>query len=65
MNWDRIKGNWKQFRGLVKMEWGKLTSDDLEVIEGDRMRLAGKLQESYGISRDEAKKWIKNWETRL
>jgi len=41
MNWDRIEGNWKQFKGRVQSQWGKLTDDDLDVIKGDRDRLAG------------------------
>ena len=58
MNWDRIEGNWKQFKGQVKDRWGKLTKDDLDRIEGKRDKLEGKLQEAYGIGRDEAKKQV-------
>lgn len=42
MNWDRIEGNWKQFKSNVKQQWGKLTDDQLDVIAGKRDRLAGK-----------------------
>jgi uncharacterized protein YjbJ (UPF0337 family) len=52
MNWDRIEGNWKQFRGTIKEKWGKLTDDDLDVIEGKRDKLAGKIQERYGKTKD-------------
>jgi uncharacterized protein YjbJ (UPF0337 family) len=45
MNWDRIEGNWKQFSGKVKQQWGKLTDDDLQVVEGRRVELVGKIQE--------------------
>jgi uncharacterized protein YjbJ (UPF0337 family) len=45
MNWDRIEGNWKQFSGKVKQQWGKLTDDDLTVVEGRRVELVGKIQE--------------------
>lgn len=62
MNWDIVEGNWKQFQGKVKAQWGKLTDDHLDVIAGKRVELAGKLQESYGISVDEAEKQIKNFE---
>ncbi|CAG0983006.1 hypothetical protein PHYC_01870 [Phycisphaerales bacterium] len=54
MNWDRIEGNWKQFRGKVRERWGRLTDDDLDVINGNRQQLAGKLQENYGIAKDAA-----------
>ena len=64
MNWDRVEGNWRQFRGKVKEEWGQLTDDDLDRIAGRRDQLLGRLQESYGLSRDEADRRVKNWETR-
>jgi len=56
MNWDQIAGNWKQFKGHVKEQWGKLTDDDLEVIAGRRDQLAGKLQERYGYEKEHAEK---------
>mgnify|MGYP002738924223 CR=1 FL=1 len=59
MNEDTIKGNWKQFKGKVKEQWGKLTDDDIDVIAGKRDQLLGKIQERYGIARDEAKKQVK------
>lgn len=62
MNWDRVEGNWKQVKGKVKQQWGKLTDDNIDVINGQREILAGKLQESYGISKDEAERQIKDWE---
>jgi uncharacterized protein YjbJ (UPF0337 family) len=62
MNWDRIKGNWKQVTGKVKSEWGKLTDDDLNVVAGHRDQLAGKIQERYGIAKDEAEKQLAAWE---
>ena len=64
MNWDRIEGNWKQFKGTVKEQWGKLTDDHLDVIAGNRDKLAGRVQEAYGISKDEAEKQIKQFEGR-
>lgn len=63
MNWDRIEGDWKQFKGKVKEKWGKLTDDDLDVIAGKRDQLSGKLQKSYGVSKDEAEKQISDWES--
>ena len=65
MNQDRIEGNWKQFKGKIKEQWGKLTDDDLTVIEGKRDVLAGRIQERYGITRDEADKRVKEWENTL
>ena len=62
MNWDIGEGNWKQFKGIVKSQWGKLTDDHLDVIAGKRDQLAGKLQESYGITKDEAERQIKLFE---
>ena len=64
MNWDRAEGNWKQFKGKVKEQWGKLTDDDLDVIAGKRDQLAGRIQKSYGISKDEAERQISDWEAR-
>lgn len=61
MNWDRIEGNWKQLTGKAKTQWGKLTDDDLDVIAGRRDQLSGKLQERYGIAKDEADKQIDAW----
>lgn len=65
MNWDQVEGNWKQMKGAAKEKWGKLTEDDLEVISGQQDQLIGKLQERYGIVREEAKKradeWIKSY----
>jgi uncharacterized protein YjbJ (UPF0337 family) len=64
MNWDRVEGNWKQFKGKVKEQWGKLTDDHLDTIAGKRDQLAGKVQETYGITRDEAERQIKAFEDR-
>ncbi|HEY7905107.1 MAG TPA: CsbD family protein [Casimicrobiaceae bacterium] len=58
MNWDRIEGNWKQFKGKAKEQWGKLTDDQLDVIGGKQDQLVGKVQEAYGIGRDEAQKQV-------
>jgi uncharacterized protein YjbJ (UPF0337 family) len=61
MNWDRVEGNWKQFKGKVQQQWGKLTDDDLDVIEGKRTELAGRLQQRYGYAKDEAERNIDTW----
>ena len=62
MNWDIVRGDWKQFRGKVKSQWGKLTDDQLDMIAGKRTVLAGKIQAAYGVSKDEADKQIKRFE---
>ncbi len=62
MNWDRIQGNWKQVVGKAKVQWGKLTDDDLDVVAGRREQLAGRIQERYGITKDEVEKQIADWE---
>lgn len=62
MNWDQIEGNWKQFKGEVKEKWGKFTDDDLDVISGKRDKLIGKLQEKYGIAREEAEAQLKKFQ---
>jgi uncharacterized protein YjbJ (UPF0337 family) len=62
MNWDRIEGNWKQFKGSARQQWGKLTDDQLDVISGKRELLAGKIQEAYGVSKDEAEKQLSTWQ---
>jgi uncharacterized protein YjbJ (UPF0337 family) len=62
MDWNIVEGNWKQFKGKVKAQWGKLTDDHLDVIAGNRDQLAGKVQETYGITKDEAEQQIKDFE---
>jgi len=54
MNTDQIKGNWKQLKGKIKEKWGKLTDDDLTVINGQEEQLVGKLQERYGYTKEQA-----------
>ena len=61
MNWDRVEGNWKMFKGKVKEKWGKLTDDDLDRAAGKRDQLAGRIQERYGIAKDEADRQITDW----
>jgi uncharacterized protein YjbJ (UPF0337 family) len=64
MNWDIAEGNWKQFKGNVKEQWGKLTDDHLDAIAGKRDQLVGTIQEAYGISKDQAEVQIKLFEER-
>lgn len=65
MNEDTLKGKWKQLTGEVKKQWGKLTDDDLQQIEGSSEKLEGKIQERYGIGRDEARKQIEDFQRRI
>ena len=65
MNWDQIKGNWKQFKGRVREEWGDLTDSEVEEAKGDRDQLAGKIQERYGVSREEAERQVDDWSRKM
>ena len=56
MNTDQLQGNWKQFKGKVKEQWGKLTDDDLTIINGQQEQLLGKLQERYGYTKEQAER---------
>jgi uncharacterized protein YjbJ (UPF0337 family) len=56
VNWDMIEGNWKQFKGQARQQWGKLTDDELDQVEGRREELVGRIQEKYGIARDDAER---------
>ncbi len=62
MNKDIIQGQWEEIKGDVKKKWGKLTDNDLEQIDGDRTKLAGKIQKAYGIQSDEVEKQLKDFE---
>jgi uncharacterized protein YjbJ (UPF0337 family) len=65
MNWDRIEGDWKQLTGKVKEKWGKLTDDDLAVINGKREQLEGKIQERYGYGKEQIKQELDAWSNSL
>lgn len=60
--WDQVAGNWKQFRGEVRKQWGKLTDDDMEQIRGERDKLVGRIQERYGVAKEEASRQLDEWE---
>jgi uncharacterized protein YjbJ (UPF0337 family) len=61
MDWNRVEGNWKQVIGKVKEKWGKLTDDDLTVINSRRDQLEGKIKERYGYAKDQAQREIDDW----
>jgi uncharacterized protein YjbJ (UPF0337 family) len=65
MNWDRVSGNWTQWKGRVRERWGKLTDDQLDVIAGRRDQLSGRIQEVYGLTREETERQLRNWERNL
>jgi uncharacterized protein YjbJ (UPF0337 family) len=65
MSWNKVEGNWNQFKGKVKEKWGELTDDELDQIAGKRDILIGKIQEKYGLAEDEAKKRVKEFEKEL
>lgn len=64
MNEDRLEGNWKQIKGEVKEQWGKLTDDELDQMEGRTQQLVGAIQKHYGKSRDEAEREVQEWRLR-
>lgn len=61
MNWEQIEGNWNQASGYVQKQWGKLTDDDLDEINGQRQLLIGKIQAVYGVSEEEAERQLDAW----
>jgi uncharacterized protein YjbJ (UPF0337 family) len=65
VNWEQIRGQWRQVKGAVKAKWGKLTDDDLDVIAGQQEQLIGKIQERYGIKKEEAHRQVDDWLARL
>jgi uncharacterized protein YjbJ (UPF0337 family) len=65
MNQDIFGGNWKQFKGKAREQWGRLTNDDLDIVEGQREQLVGRIQERYGIAKEEAERQVKDWEAGL
>jgi uncharacterized protein YjbJ (UPF0337 family) len=64
MDSNRLEGSWKQIKGKVKEQWGKLTDDDLTAINGQREQLEGKIQERYGMQKDKVKQEVDSWFSR-
>jgi len=64
MDCNRVEGNWKQVKGKVKEQWGKLSDDDLTTINGRRDQLEGKIQERYGYQKDQVRKDVDDWYSR-
>ena len=65
MNWDQVEGKWKRIKGEAKTRWGKLTDDDLDVVGGQRDKLVGRVQERYGIAKDQAQREVEDWNKSL
>jgi uncharacterized protein YjbJ (UPF0337 family) len=61
MNWDQIAGKWSQLKGSARQHWGRLTDDDLEVIAGSKDKLVGRIQERYGVAKEEAQMQFDSW----
>lgn len=64
MNKEQAQGNWNQFKGKVKETWGRLTDDDIALFNGKKDQFFGKVQEKYGIAKEEAEKNIREWEAK-
>ena len=65
MHWEQIQGQWKQLKGKLKIKWGKLTDDDLDIIAGQKDVLVGKIQERYGLEKEEALRQVEEWNSTL
>jgi uncharacterized protein YjbJ (UPF0337 family) len=65
MNWDQLEGKWKQFKGSARAHWGQLTDDDWQTITGKKEQLVGRIQERYGIAKEEAEKQVDRWSDAL
>ena len=61
MNWDQVEGKWKQYKGSFKEKWGKLTDNDLDVIAGKRDQLVGRIQEAYGMTKEQAQREVEDY----
>lgn len=61
MNWDQVEGKWSQIKGEIRWKWGKLTDDDLEVVAGSKDKFVGRIQERYGIAKEEAEQQLDRW----
>lgn len=61
MNWDQVEGKWKQYKGGIKEKWGKLTDNDLNVISGKRDQLVGRIQEAYGLTKEQAQREVDDY----
>jgi uncharacterized protein YjbJ (UPF0337 family) len=65
MNWEQIEAQWKQLKGHAKSTWAKLTDDDLHNLVGKKDVLVGKIQERYGIAKEDAEQQVNDWTAKL
>jgi uncharacterized protein YjbJ (UPF0337 family) len=65
MNWEQIEGKWLQVKGKVKSQWGKLTDDDLATVAGKKDQLIGKVQERYGVQKENAEEQVNQWTSKM
>ena len=63
--WNKVQGNWKQLVGQIQLQWGRLTNDDIDQINGERQKLTGRIQERYGVTQEEANRQIDSWANHL
>lgn len=61
MNWETVQGDWTRFRGKIKERWGRLTDDDLDVVQGRREQMVGLLQKRYGIAKEDAERQLEDY----
>jgi len=61
MNWDQIKGKWHEVKGSIRAKWGELTDDEIEELDGNREKMVGKIQQKYGVAKEEAEKQVDDW----
>jgi uncharacterized protein YjbJ (UPF0337 family) len=65
MNWNQIRAQWKDIKGKARVQWGKLTDDELSRMQGNREQLEAALQKRYGLAKDEAQRQVDDWTQRL
>jgi uncharacterized protein YjbJ (UPF0337 family) len=61
MNWDQVKGKWHEVKGSIRAKWGELTDDEIEELDGNREKMVGKIQQKYGVAKEEAEKQVDDW----
>jgi uncharacterized protein YjbJ (UPF0337 family) len=61
MNWDQVKGKWHEVKGSIRARWGELTDDEIEELDGNREKMVGKIQQKYGVAKEEAEKQVDEW----
>jgi uncharacterized protein YjbJ (UPF0337 family) len=65
MNWDQIEGKWKELKGRARSSWGELSDDELDRIGGRKDELIGRIQQRYGLEREEAERQVDDWARNL